>query len=217
MDPLFADADVTTKVGRYVIYVLAVAGGFLAGNILTLILCRVAARLMFKRRMYEQLERSLRIIGGVIVAILVAYLLFRFGTGWGLGGTGSGEGEGSGGPVPNQTEQGKDKQSPAKVDSKTKEDPAFLASGVKITILRGRDYPKSYLFDGETEGVEFAIAKEKLRKRLEESQGRLKFVDILIYKNSTADQSALVKDLVDFADDLGLRTSRKKLDQSLPE
>jgi hypothetical protein len=73
------------------------------------------------------------------------------------------------------------------------------------------------LFEGETEGVDFAAAKEKLRQRLDDSQGRLKFVDVLIYKNSTAEKSLLIEDLENFAHDLGLRTSRKKLDQLLPE
>ena len=71
LDPLFADADVTTKVGRYVIYVLAVAGGFLVGNILTLILPR-CPRLMFSGGCTN--SSNGRIIGGT-VAILVAYLL----------------------------------------------------------------------------------------------------------------------------------------------
>ncbi|HKA07982.1 MAG TPA: hypothetical protein VKD71_12040 [Gemmataceae bacterium] len=213
VDLPFADTDVAAKAGRYVIYVLAVFGGFLVGNVLTLILCRLLAKAMFRRRMPEQLERALRVIGGIVVAALVAFLLFRMGPGWGLGGSGTGEGEGSGGPS-NQSQQ---KQSETGPDSRAKEKPAFLATGLEITILRGRDYPKSYLFEAERAGVELATAKEKLRKRLAESEGRLKFVDILIYKNSTADQSALVKDLVDFADELGLRTSRKKLDRLLPE
>jgi hypothetical protein len=210
-------ADVATKAGQYVIYVLAVAGGFLIGNWLTWLICRLAARLVLKRSINLQLERALRILGGLVVAFLVAYLLFRFGTGWGLGGSGSGEGEGTGGPTAKDANLGKDKQPPTKLDPKMKEDPATLASGVKVTILRGRDYPKSYLFEGETEGIDLPAAKEKLRKRLEESEGRLKFLDIIIYRNSTAEKSALIEDLEAYAHDLGLRTGRKKLDQPLPE
>ena len=213
---LLADA-VTTKAGQYVIYVLAMAGGFLVGNWLTWLVCRLAARLVLKRSINLQLERALRILGGILVAVLVAYLLFRFGTGWGLGGSGTGEGEGTGGPTAKDANLGKDKQPPTKFDPKAKEDPATLASGLRITILRGHDYPKSYRFEGETEGVDFPTAKEKLRKRLAESDGRLKFVDIIIYRNSTAEKSALIEDLVEYAHDLGLRTGRKKLDQSLPE
>lgn len=214
MDLPLAD-PVATKAGQYVIYVLAVAGGFLIGNWLTWLVCRLIARLFFKRSTHLKLERALRILGGIAVAVLVAFLLFRFGTGWGLGGSGTGEGEGTGGPTPKDANLGKDKQ--PKVDPKTKEDPATLASGTKVTILRGRDFPKSYLFEGETEGVDFPTAKEKLRKRLEDSEGRLKFVDIIIYRNSTAERNALVEDLEAFAHDLGLKTARKKLDLNLPE
>jgi hypothetical protein len=216
VDLLIADA-LATKAGQYVIYALAVAGGFLIGNWLTWLLCRLVARLFFKRSMHLQLERALRILGGIVVAALVAFLLFRFGTGWGLGGSGSGEGEGTGGPTAKDANLAKDKQPPSKLDPKAKEDPATLASGLRITILRGRDYPKSYLFEGETEGVDLPTAKEKLRQRLEASEGRLKFVDIIIYRNSTAEKSALIEDLVAYAHDLGMRTGRKKLDQSLPE
>src|SRR5262249_9925716 len=145
VDLPFADTDVAAKAGRYVIYVLAVFGGFLVGNVLTLILCRLLAKAMFRRRMPAQVERGPPVLCGIVVAALVAFLLFRMGPGWGLGGSGTGEGEGSGGPS-NQSQQ---KQSETGPDSRAKEKPAFLATGLEITILRGRDYPKSYLFEAE--------------------------------------------------------------------
>jgi hypothetical protein len=212
---LFADLIPAAMVEEFVKYALAVVGGYIAGNIATLILCRVIARYGAKERMGVPLERALRTIGGFIVAIIVA--LFLFPGGWGRGGPGTGQGEGSGGETSGKDKQANDKQPPAKVDEKRKDDAATLASGLKVTILRGKDYPKSYLFEGESEGIDFAAAKEKLRQRLEASEGRLKFVDVLIYKNSTAEKSALIEDLETFAHDLGLRTSRKKLDQSLPD
>ena len=108
MEPLFADLDVAGKAGQYVMYVLAVAGGYLIGNLFTLLICRVMAKLVFKKHMNLKFERALRIVGGIVVAALIAFLLFRFGHGWGLGGSGSGEGQGSGGQTPNITDPAKD-------------------------------------------------------------------------------------------------------------
>lgn len=217
MELLFAEVDVAAKAGKYVMYVLAVAGGFLIGNLATLIVCRLVARLLLKRKLNLQLERALRILGGLLLAALIAFLLFRFGTGWGLGGTGSGEGDQEGGPA-KETDPAnvKDNQTPKTVDPK-KDEPAKLATGIKIVILRGSDYPKSYRFEGEAEGVDFVTAKEKLRKRLDDSTGQLKFIDIVIYRNSTAEKTALIEDFEAFAHDLGLKTGRKKIDQPLPE
>jgi hypothetical protein len=216
LDPLLADVDVAAKAGRYVIYALAVAGGFLLGNLLTLVLCRLVAKAMFKRRMPEQLERALRVIGGLLLAALVAWLLFRFGAGWGLGGSGTGEGEGSGGVATDQTDQGKGR-TPPKGDTKAKEEDPFLATGTKVTVLRASAYPKTFQFEGEPEGVDLAAAKERLRKRVEDSKGRLKFVDLLIYRNSTAETHPVVQEFESYAYELGLKTARKKLDQALPE
>ncbi|HKB02649.1 MAG TPA: hypothetical protein VKD90_10540 [Gemmataceae bacterium] len=215
MDFLLADVDVAAKAGRYVIYALAVAGGFLIGNLLTLLICRVLAKMMFKRKLPEQLERALRVLGGILLAALVAWLLFQFGSGWGLGGTGTGEGEGSGGPT-NQTDQVKGKAEP-NVDPKSKEPEPFLATGIKVTVWRASAFPNTFLFEGETQAVELSAAKEKLRKRIEESKGNLKFVDLVVYKNSTALTNSVIEDFENFAYELGLKTARKKLDQSLPE
>jgi hypothetical protein len=200
--------------GRFVVGVLAVAGGFLVGNLITLLLCRLVARAAFHTRMNRRLEQALRVLGGIALAVLIAWLVFRGGPGWGLGGTGSGEGEGSGGPSPNQTDPAKEVR--PKVVPKKDEEP-ILASGVKVTVLRGSAYPKTFRFDGEAEGVDLAAAKEKLRRHKEASMGKLQFMDLLIYRNSTAEGNLLIQDLEEYAHGLGLRTSRQKLDQSLPE
>ena len=213
---LLADA-VTTKAGQYVIYVLAVAGGFLVGNWLTWLVCRLAARLVLRRSINLQLERALRILGGIIAAVLVAYLLFRFGTGWGLGGSGSGEGQGTGGPTAKDANLGHGKEPPPKTDPTGPEATPILATGLKVTVLRGSSFPKTFLFEGEAEGVDLATAKQKLKQRLDQSQGRLKFVDLLIYRNSTEGGHPVVQEFEAFAHDLDLKTARKKLDQALPE
>lgn len=214
MDLPLADVDLATKAGKYVMYVLAVAGGFLLGNLFSWLVCRLTAKFLLKRTLPVQLERALRVLGGLLVAALVAFLLFRFGSGWGLGGTGSGEGEGSGGIAPNQTEAGKQ---PKPVVEPKKDSEPVLATGVAVTVLTGPSYPKSFRFEGTTEGLDLEAAKAELRRRKEASTGKLLFMDLLIYKNSTAEGHQIVQAFEEYAQELGLRTARKKLDESLPE
>jgi hypothetical protein len=166
-----------------------------------------------------QLERALRAIGGLIVAALVAFLLFRFGTGWGLGGSGAGEGEGSGAPTKggDQPNTAVEKQPPTKVDPTPPPDPAELASGLRVTIMRAGRHPQTFRFEGDREPVDLAAARERLRTMHEASMGRLKFLDLVIYRNSTAEGHPDIQTFEGFAHDLGLRTGRQKLDQNLPD
>jgi hypothetical protein len=211
VDPLLADVDVAAKAGRYVIYALAVAGGFLVGNFVTLVLCRLIAKAMFKKRMPLQLERALRVIGGILVAALVAWLLFRFGAGWGLGGSGTGEGEGSGGPTPNQSNQG----APAKTDSKAKDLETVTAPVVHVRVEKATDYPKTFRFKGDTEAVDVAAAKKRLEEiaRTAKAEPRL---ELQVYQNSTEAGHPDVRELIDHAHSLRFSTRVDKVKDRLP-
>jgi hypothetical protein len=212
LDLLFAD-DVTSKFGRYVIYVLAVAGGFLVGNVLTLVLCRIIAHLTFKRRMYQNLEGALRILGGLAVAILVAYLLFRFGTGWGLGGTGSGEGESAGGPAANDSKHGIEKQ--PKVDPKQKDLETVISPVVQVRIEKATDYPRTFRFRGDAEGVDLAAAKKRLAELAKSAKGEPR-LELQVYQNSTEAGHPDVRDLMDHAHSLRFATRVDKINDRLP-
>src|SRR4051794_29317906 len=83
---LYADFG---NVGETLVRILAIAGGFLVGYLLTHLLLRLIAKLALQKRMPGMLERALQVIGGLIVAFLVALLVFGEG-GWGLGGPGGG-------------------------------------------------------------------------------------------------------------------------------
>ncbi|HEX3150943.1 MAG TPA: hypothetical protein VHR66_22885 [Gemmataceae bacterium] len=216
MDILLAEIDVAGKAGKYVLYGLAVAGGFMVGNLLTWAICRLVARMALKSKMPAQLERALRILGGVAVAILVGYLLFRFGSGWGLGGSGTGEGDGKSGTNIEGTHDPKQKAAP-KGETKSAEEKATLASGTKVTIHRGATYPKSFQFEGDADAVDLATAKQKLRQRQDSSAGQLKFVDLLFYRNSMAEIHPSIEEFETFAHALGLRTSRQPVEKNLPE
>ena len=212
MDLPLADVDVATKAGKYVMYVLAVAGGFLLGNLGTWVVCRLVAKLAFKRSMNHQLERALRILGGIAVAVLVAYLLFRFGAGWGLGGSGSGEGTGSGGPVPSESKQAPDAP---KADAKKEPPTAVLSPTLRVRIEAATAYPKTFRFESTPEAVDLAAAK----KALEEFRARVKGeprLEIQVYQNSTAVDHAVVREFIEYAHELKFATRVDKISDRVP-
>ena len=212
MDPLIAEVDVATKAGKYVMYVLAVAGGFLLGNILTWVACRVGAKLVLKTRMNTQLERALRVLGGIVAAALVAYLLFRFGTGWGLGGSGSGEGEGSGGIAPSITPQSPEQP---KTDPKKSPPAEVVSSTIRVRIEPASSYPKTFRIESSAEAIDLAAAK----KALEEFRGKVKGeprLEIRVFQNSTAVEHADVREFIAHAHELNFATRVDKVSERLP-
>jgi hypothetical protein len=211
VEPLLADLDVAGKAGKYVMYVLAVAGGYLIGNLLTWLICRLMAKVVFKRHMNLKFERALRIFVGIVVAALIAFLLFRFGTGWGLGGSGSGEGEGSGGQAPNITDAAKEKQS--KIEPKDPD--AILSPVLQVRIERPTDYPRTFRFNGDAEGVDLTAAKKRLADLTKSSKGEPR-LELRIYQNSTEAGHPDVRDLIDYAHTLRFSTRVEKINDRLP-
>jgi hypothetical protein len=212
VDLLLADADIATKAGRYVMYGLAVAGGYLIGNFLTWVLCRVGAKMMFKRRMAVPLERALRVIGGILVALLVAWLLFHFGAGWGLGGTGTGEGEGSGGQSPNESNKG---GGPEKKDTKPTELESVVSPVVEVRIGKATDYPKTFWFKGDAAGLDLAAAKKRLSE-VAQTVKRPPILELHVYQNSTEAGHPEVRELIDHAHSLRFSTRVDKIPDRLP-
>lgn len=216
MDPLFA--NMFANAGRVVLGALAVAGGFLIGNVLTLLLLRVLAKFMWKQRLNETLEKAIRFIGGLALAILVAFLVFRGGSGWGLGGDGDGQGTGQGGEGKVDDNPGKEKVNPAKkVEPKPSDPKVVEVTEVRVTILSAKEFPNSFLFEGAKAAVDLEGAKKTLRELREQSNGKLRLLDLLIYKDSTAESNPIVLELEEHAHLLGLNTARKKIDRKLSE
>lgn len=212
MDLLLADADLATRAGKYVMYVLAVAGGFLLGYLFTWFLCWVGAKFILKDRMNPMLDRALRILGGLLAAVLVAFLLFRFGTGWGLGGSESGEGEGSGGIAPSITPQ--TPQQP-KTDPKKSPPAEIVSSTLRVRIEAATSYPKTFRFESEAEAVDLAAA----RKALEEFRSKVKGeprLEVQVYQNSTAVDHATVREFIGHAHELNFATRVEKVAERLP-
>jgi len=198
--------------GRVLVGVLAVCGGFLVGNLLTLIVCRVVAKMAFHTRMNERFEQALRILGGIALALLIAWMVFRGGPGWGFGGTGSGEGEGSGGRDPSTTQSTPD--SP-KIDPKKSPPAEVVSSTLRVQIEAATSYPKTFRFDASPEAVDLPAAK----KAVEEFRGRVKGeprLEIQVYQNSTAVDHPDVRALIDHAHELKFATRVDKIGDRVP-
>jgi hypothetical protein len=205
---LLADLIPQELVEEFIKYALYVLGGYVVGNLATLIICRIAAYYWSKQRMGLPLERALRTIGGFIVAAIVA--LFMFPAGWGRGGPGTGQGEGEGGKEPGSSREVKDKQ-PSKLDPKTKEEEAILATSLKVTIQKATDYPKTFRFNGESEGLDLAAAKKKLKELRDASGRRLQLLELRVYKDSTESGHVDVREFLDYAHGLEIHTRVEKL------
>jgi hypothetical protein len=207
--PLAAMFD---NAGRFVLGVLAVAGGFLLGNLLMLLVCRVVAKMAFHTRMNRRFEQALRILAGIAVAVLVAWLVFRGGPGWGFGGTGTGEGEGSGGLTPSTT---RPSEPTTTVTAPTKQPSEVVSSVVRVRVDRASPNPPTFRFESAAESVDLAAAK----KVLEDFKAKVKAAPVLevkVYADSTAVENPDVRALIDYAHELKFATRVDKVAERVP-
>lgn len=140
------------RVVQLVVNCFAVAGGFLAGYLLTWVVARLLDRWLTGGKSPHQLHLAARIIGGIAVAILVA--MFVFGSGG--GGTGNGTGGTPGDEKTGTTGGGTGPTVPTTNDTKptvktTIENPAPPEQRLRVTLLGGDDVrdEKFYLVDDD--------------------------------------------------------------------
>lgn len=205
-------ASMFDNAGKFVLGALAVAGGFLVGNLLMLLICRVLAKMAFHTRMNHRLEQALRILAGIAVAILVALLVFRGGPGWGFGGTGTGEGEGSGGLTPSTTHPS---EQTSTTTVQTKQPPEVASSVLHVRVDRASPNPPTFRFESATESVGLVGAK----KVLEDFRAKVKAAPVLevkVYADSTAVENPDVRALIDHAHELKFATRVDKVADRVP-
>lgn len=96
----FAFLDLNAgRFAQLVVNVLAVGGGFLAGFLGTGFVAWLLDRWLTGGKSPQGLKRACKTIGGVIVAVLIALMLFGHGSGWNLlGGGGPGDDNGASAP-----------------------------------------------------------------------------------------------------------------------
>jgi hypothetical protein len=204
---VLSDLDLEARARDFVIYILAVVGGFVLGNILTLILCRVLGKRVFKQRIPEPIERAFRVIGGILLALLVAFLLYR---GWGFGGTG--EGKEAGGPGPGKENAANDKRPPSK---STTNQETVTVTRLVVTIQPAMEYPKTFRFEGAIEGLELDAATKKLDELKAAAGDKLQLLELRIYKNSSEVGTRDVTAFVEHANRIGIHTRVEKIDRKL--
>jgi hypothetical protein len=176
------------SVEKTVIMVLAVAGGFLIGFLLTGIVGKILGKFVFKRESSERFARFVRFLGGVAGAILVYYLLQGEG-GLGLGGRGGGDTSNANKDSPKQTTP--KKETPKDEQPKPRDKSEEAGDEVIITVLRS-DSPakKFYLLDSEAQPITLddLLGKIDARAKLDNKEPGKKAVNkaqILPVKTST--------------------------------
>jgi hypothetical protein len=198
--------------GKFVLGALAVAGGFLIGNLLMLLVCRVIAKMAFHTRMNRRFEQAIRILAGIAVAILVAWLVFRGGPGWGFGGTGTGQGEGSGGLTPSTT---RPSEPTPETTVPTKPASEVVSPVLRVRVDRASPSPPTFRFASTTDSVDLAAA----RKLLEDFKAKVKgdpVLEIKVYADSTAVENPDVRALIDRAHELKFATRVDKVADRVP-
>jgi hypothetical protein len=200
------------NVGHFVVGCLAVAGGFLVGNLLVLLICRLLAKLVLTKRMPVLLERALRVLGGLALAVLVAFLVFDGSGGSGGGGILPGSNGGTN-ATPSDNKQG-----PLTVPTTAPKPPedVVLDRKVTVTVLRASPNPTRFRFPGEAGGVEIADAKKRLDALARESRDHVK-LEVLIYQDSSGESNEDVSEFRRYADELKLHPNFIKKPGPVPE
>jgi len=171
MPPLFAFLDnAQNAIVDFVRNCLLVAGAFLVGYILGGLIGWAVSKYALKRQSTEIYSRSGRLVGGVVLAFIVALLVFTgMGKKWGPGGDGAG--------TPNDSGQ-KDRTDASSTDPRVappKVDQSPVDVTVRVTVLAGaavRSEGKYYLVDDDPNPRSLAEAKEAVLARKAKAKSR---------------------------------------------
>lgn len=160
------------KLAGLAIKCLAVAGGFLAGYLLGGLIALALDRWVFARKSPDLVKKGFRWVSGLVVAILVALVVF----GEGGGGFGMGGGEGKGSGTTGSEGQSKDKQSPQTATPDKERPPVSPVTPaevrpaelvIRVTILGGTDvqHERFYLIDDDRGPKTFAEVRAAVTGR----------------------------------------------------
>jgi hypothetical protein len=140
---------------------LATVGAFLVGYVLAAIFGWWFDKYVIKRSSPDLLHRIGRILGGLILAILVAMMLFGGGGG---SGDGTGEGSGSGRASPAGGTPDSEANDPKAIAAKTNPQ---VEVRVRVLVLGGTDVKdqKFYLVDDDPAPLAFADAKTAIQRK----------------------------------------------------
>jgi hypothetical protein len=179
-DALLADGILSgagEKLAALAVKCLAVAGGFLVGYFLGGVIAWALDRWVFAHKAPEPLKKSVAIVCGIALAILVALIVFGEGGSGLFGGGGQGEGKGAtstdkDGKTPPVPPPDKEPVPPIKPIDPGPTKPADAL--IRVTILGGKDVPEGerfYLTDDDPKPKTFEELKEAVLARKEKEKG----------------------------------------------
>jgi hypothetical protein len=202
------------NLGRVVVNVLAIAGGFLIGWLLIGSVVSAGTRVLTGGKVPRWILFVMRALGGVAVAWLVALFVFGSGNwrGFGFGGDG-GTGPG-GGPAGTAKDPASANGTAPAVAAPPKEDKGPKPRGstlrVEVIGLMGGSQVtdgRFYRFEGEKElrdRENLALAID----RIKQENPQVRELDIVVYENSPDSDTRAVRDLEQWARDNGLTPNR---------
>ena len=188
-------------------YLLMVAGAFLVGYLVGWVLIAQADRWIFRRRLPQPFYQVVRLLVGIICAVLVAVALFGFGFGPGNGGNGIGDGTTE---YTGEAPQGK-KNSNTTQPSPKNNDPTIVPAPVnieeiapnrvEITLLGGTDVKngKFYLIGDDPKPKSFVEVKDSIVEKAAKSAETFAVVIRFRSENRLASDHFAVNQLRDWA------------------
>jgi hypothetical protein len=183
-----------TDLGPITVRVLAVAGGAAIAAFLTSGVAGIFVRWLFHKQQPRAARRLLRLTGGLAGGLAVAMVVFSGHGGWGIGGTGNGQRDGT-------ESRASLLDRPTEPSTRTKPEPTRIR-----VVMLGGDLVKNgaaYRIDGEHQARKLADVQQLIRQRLGADPPPAG-IDILIYDNSVARDTAAVDDLEQWARQNGM-------------
>jgi hypothetical protein len=201
----FLDADWIRQVFLLAVRFVAALGGFVVGYVLSGPVATLLARLAFHKPLPQWSLAWCKVIGGIVVAVLVFWLLPIGGWGPGGGGkgsgggTGDGKGTGSGQGTGTGSQAGKTNgKQPGDGTSKGLED-----NGILVIEMCGPETAvedKCYLINRQKTPVDF----KQVEAYLKQHRQRITAMQVLFTEQSVSRNDPVVARLQDLARDQGL-------------
>jgi hypothetical protein len=168
------------KVAQFAVNALAVIGGFFVGYVLFGLIAWLLDRYVLFKKSPPGLKRLIRLVGGVLVAILVAIIVFGHGQGWTLFGGGSPGDDNGGNPNPAATQRTSAEIPKSVTPPVPAKDLPPPGATVKVTLLGGDDVKgeKFYLLDADPAAKTFDELTFALRAKKDTLAGKGLAVEI---------------------------------------
>jgi len=166
--PLLFVSGMAERLAGFAIKCLAVGGGFLAGYLLGGLVAYALDRWVFNKKDPDLVKKSVRMVSGLVLAIIVALIVF----GEGGGGLGLGGGEGKGTGTPTGEGQKEKTPAPAPPDKEKQATPVPADTRpnegtIRVTVLGGTEVANErfYLIDDDRTPKTFAEVRAAVLAR----------------------------------------------------